>query len=311
MLKEVVQDVYDILLPHDRLPEGATVTLDFKDLIEICGFAHSALLSDPILLELSSPVVIIGDIHGQFTDLLRYLKLIGHFGTRQYLFLGDYVDRGYNSVEVITFLFCAKILYPRTVFLLRGNHETRDMSAIHGFKADCENRFGETEGTAFWVTFNSVFDHLPLAAVVGKKIFCVHGGISEKIPNIEGLKEIERPLELAESDPVLDLLWADPSKSQLKFAPSERGIGSTFGIEAAQDFLCENRLDLIVRAHELVNAGYEFPFEPDKSVVTVFSCPNYAYECWNDGAALIIDEELKCSWEVLKCREPYGYFWKG
>jgi serine/threonine-protein phosphatase PP1 catalytic subunit len=311
MSSDLARDLFDYLLTQQRLADGARVQLNMEEVVEVNATVTPILSEDRVLLHLPAPIVIVGDIHGQFTDLLRYFKLAGNLGERPWLFLGDYVDRGYNSLEVITFLFCAKILFPEKVFLLRGNHETREQSEIGGFKTECIDRFGDVNGLCAWSSFLAAFNHLPLAAVVGKRLFCVHGGISEDLPNVADMEadpRFRRPLDNLKQGPVLDLLWADPSKTELLFAPSERGVGSTFGADAVADFLCENNMDVIVRAHEVAMAGYEFPFDPDRSVLTVFSCPNYAHECSNSGAILLVDAELRCSFKVLYSREPWDSF---
>jgi diadenosine tetraphosphatase ApaH/serine/threonine PP2A family protein phosphatase len=307
---QLARELYDYLLSQQRLTEGARVHLNYEEIAQIQEGVLPLLARDPVLLHLSAPIVIVGDIHGQFTDLLRYFKLIGEIGDCPWLFLGDYVDRGYNSLEVVTLLFCAKILFPTKVFLLRGNHETRELSSIYGFQSECVERFGDF-GETLWELVMATFDHLPLAAVVGKRLFCVHGGISKDLPNVALLetdRQFRRPLKDIEAGPVLDLLWADPSKTEPQFAPNERGAGSTCGVAAAADFLCENKFDVIVRGHEVVNTGYDFQFHPEKTVLTVFSCPNYAYECSNTGAALVVDAALQCSFRVLYSRESYEGF---
>jgi serine/threonine-protein phosphatase PP1 catalytic subunit len=308
----LVTDIYETLLSHERLIEGAHVQLDPDALVRICHLAiEHRLKAQPALLELAPPLVVVGDIHGQFVDLLRYLRMLGPPRAQRYLFLGDYVDRGYNSLETVTLLFCAQLLFAGNVSLLRGNHETRDLSHLYGFEAECTDLYGAAKGRVVWGAFNDAFDYLPLAARVGGRIFCVHGGISQELPSVGALLDaspFRRPLDPPETGPVMDLLWADPSTKCPGYAPSDRGASSTFGIEAVEDFLCENGLDLIVRAHQVVKAGYEFPFEPVRSVVTVFSCPNYAYEYPNDGAVLLVDGALGCAWRILKCRETYESF---
>jgi serine/threonine-protein phosphatase PP1 catalytic subunit len=306
-----ITDVYDYLLKHERLADGAQIQIDAEELRLICLYAKSALQKDPILLELHAPIVIVGDIHGQFVDLLKYFRMLGRPGTRTFLFLGDYVDRGYNSIETAALLFCAKVLYGDTVYLLRGNHETKDISALYGFKEECDSRFGDDRGTEIWEQFNDVFDHLPLAAIVDGRMFCVHGGISKDLPVIRDLLDgnrFSRPLQVPESGPVLDFLWADPSTDCPSYQVSDRGASFTFGVAAVDDFLCQNSLQLIVRAHQIAQNGFDFPFNPSKTVLTVFSCPNYAYECRNHGAVVVVDENLACDWRTLKCREPYDDF---
>jgi serine/threonine-protein phosphatase PP1 catalytic subunit len=157
-------------------------------------------------LSVPAPLNIVGDIHGQFTDLLQFLKKGGDPSRHRYLFLGDYVDRGPHSVEVMTILLCLKNLYPETVFLLRSNHETRDVSLLYGFYDECKARYSED----LWNQFNEVFQFLPLAAVVADRIFCVHGGISRELRSVADIQRLGRPLNVPEFGLIVDLLWTDP-----------------------------------------------------------------------------------------------------
>jgi serine/threonine-protein phosphatase PP1 catalytic subunit len=302
------QSLYDRLLAGGSQKRGVELLTKVNDFYTDGFFDRSVALlhSDPILLRLDAPVVVVGDIHGQFYDLSRFIRLGGPISEHRYLFLGDYVDRGSHSLEVITFLLAAKLLYPTHVYLLRGNHETEDISEYYGFKEECERRFGDDTGYEIWRQFNRVFKELPLCAIVGERIFCVHGGISPDVDIIANAvtdDRFVRPLEIPEDGLITDFVWADPSAEDPGFMESDRGASWTFGTDATAEFLRRNDFDLIVRAHQVVKQGYEFPFDSNHTVVTVFSCPNYCGDCENDGGMLIIGEDLSCQIKIVYWNE--------
>lgn len=262
----------------------------------ICDKSIEALKEDPMLLELTAPINVIGDVHGQFGDCMKFIELGGDPKTQKYLFLGDYVDRGPNSIETITSLLCLKLLYPQNIFLLRGNHETEEISRLYGFLDECQEFYTES----IWAKFNEVFAYLPLAAVISQRIFCVHGGISQGLDDPRQLLQIQRPLvDIQDDSFISDLLWADPDNEITGFCPGPRGISFTFGLDVAREFLTRNDYDLICRAHQVVDEGFQFPFYPDQTVVTVFSAPNYCRESGNAGAILKISEGLTCSFDFV------------
>jgi serine/threonine-protein phosphatase PP1 catalytic subunit len=272
------------------------VTLDIHDLEWLCSESIQVLMREPTLLELTAPIQVVGDVHGQFTDLLKFLSQGGPADQTKYLFLGDYVDRGPHSIETITTLLCLKQLHPQNIFLLRGNHETRDISRLYGFAEECRARFT----ISLWNRFNELFNYLPLAAVISHRIFCVHGGISRDLRRLADIASIRRPLEMPETGFIADLLWADPSPDKLGYNESERGTSFTYGRDVSETLLRENDLDLICRAHQVVESGFQFPFYPLQSVVTVFSAPDYCEEYGNSGAILKIDKDLVCSFSFVR-----------
>lgn len=168
-----------------------------------------------------------------------------------YLFLGDYVDRGKQSLETICLLLAYKIRYPEQVFLLRGNHEDAKINRIYGFYDECKRRFN----VRLWKIFTDCFNCLPVAALIDEKIICMHGGLSPDLQNLEQINEIERPTEVPDSGLLCDLLWSDPDARIKGWADSDRGISCTFGADTVFEFLEKNDLDLICRGHQ-VNTCY-------------------------------------------------------
>jgi serine/threonine-protein phosphatase PP1 catalytic subunit len=301
-----IRELYDRLLASWSIPAGAGILTNLTDFYTDSFFEQcsAALHADPIMLALAPPLFVVGDIHGQYTDLHKFIRLGGSFSDHTYLFLGDFVDRGPNSLEVVTFLFSAKVLFPRTVFLIRGNHEAAELSQAYGFKEECEQRFGPAAGADLWREFNQVFNELPLCAIIRDRVFCVHGGISPDAVNVRATvteENFPRPLDVPVDGVVTDFLWADPSLAHSGFVQSDRGASFTFGQDVTDRFLKENNFDLIVRAHQVVQEGFEFPF-PNRSIVTVFSCLNYC-DCENHGAMLSIGRDLECEFKAVYWNE--------
>jgi serine/threonine-protein phosphatase PP1 catalytic subunit len=248
-----------------------------------------------MLLELTPPLTIVGDIHGQYHDLLRVFNDCKFPGKTNYLFLGDYVDRGCQSIETICLLMAFKVCYPENFFMLRGNHECSYINRLHGFYDECVNYYDPN----IWRMFCDVFNCLPIAAIIDDKVFCVHGGISPELESLDQIRNIERPQDVPEEGLVCDLLWADPDPDIDEWNENERGTSYVFGRTALQKFLAKFKFDLLCRAHQAVMAGFEFPYPDDKSVVTVFSAPNYCYEYQNKGAVMHITSNLFCSFTVM------------
>jgi len=257
-----------------------------KDLHALLWRAMELFTEESTVLVLSAEpnLNVCGDVHGQFYDV-RYLFDIGgkvEAGQR-YLFMGDYVDRGYFSVETATLLMCLKVVYPERIYLLRGNHECRAITQSYGFYDECVRKFGHA---GIWKLFMELFDHLPLAAIVDNRIFCVHGGISPSLPTIDDIRILHRVEELPSDGPYADLEWSDPSTAVEQWEHSYRGAGYLFGPRAAEQFLRINGLAQIARAHQLATRGYEKYF--GGSVVTVWSAPNYSYRTKNSASIMVV-----------------------
>lgn len=250
--------------------------------------SQSVFRAEPSLLKLKPPVNVCGDIHGQFTDLLRLLEMNEPLPSSRYLFLGDYVDRGAQSLEVICLLLALKLKYPDSVYMLRGNHECREMTELYGFMREVRSKHNQ----AMYDSFCDLFDWLPIAAVISKRIFCVHGGISPSLNDLEQIEEIQRPLDIPEEGLLADLLWSDPDPKSRNWGESDRGFTYVWGLTPAKTFLDRHKLSVLIRAHQLAMHGIDFPFRPERSVITVFSAPAYTGEFKNEGAFLRIDSKL-------------------
>ncbi|ORZ22905.1 Metallo-dependent phosphatase-like protein [Lobosporangium transversale] len=270
------------------------ICLRNNEIVYICQTVREVFLSQPALIELNSPVKIVGDIHGQYTDLLRMFEMCGFPPSANFLFLGDYVDRGKQSLETILLLFCYKIKYPENFFLLRGNHECANVTRVYGFYDECKRR----ASIKMWKAFVDAFNCLPLAAIVANKIFCVHGGLSPSLGTMDDIRALQRPADVPDYGLLNDLLWSDPSDTVEDWEDNERGVSYCFGRSIIQKFLSKHDFDLVCRAHMVVEDGYEF-FN-DRTLVTVFSAPNYCGEFDNFGAVMSVSEELLCSFELLK-----------
>lgn len=269
------------------------VCLKNSEIAQICHLVREIFLSQPSLLELSPPVKIVGDVHGQYADLLRLFTKCGFPPAANYLFLGDYVDRGKQSLETILLLLCYKIKYPENFFLLRGNHECANVTRVYGFYDECKRRCN----IKTWKIFIDTFNTLPLAAIVAGKIFCVHGGLSPVLNSMDEIRHFSRPTDVPDFGLINDLLWSDPTDSPNEWEDNERGVSYCYNKVAINKFLNKFGFDLVCRAHMVVEDGYEF-FN-DRSLVTVFSAPNYCGEFDNWGAVMSVSEGLLCSFELL------------
>lgn len=283
-----------ILHASKQSPRLEDFPISPREVAMICSKVREVFLEQPSLLRLGAPVKIVGDIHGQFNDLLRILKLSGLPPHSNYLFLGDYVDRGKQSLETILLLFCFKIKYPENFFMLRGNHESANITKIYGFYDECKRRLSLKS----WKQFVDVFNTLPIAAIISDKIFCIHGGLSPSLHSMEQIEQIHRPTDVPEEGLLADLLWSDPDKSVTEWSENDRGVSYCFGKKVVESFTKKFKFDLIIRGHMVVEDGYEFFAR--KKLCTVFSAPNYCGEFNNWGAVLSVDQNLLCSFELLK-----------
>ena len=280
---------------------GTKIDLSMEEIFYLCNNALPIFKKQPMLIEISSPVNICGDIHGQYHDLLRIFNKCGVPPKTNYIFLGDYVDRGDNSLEVICLLFAFKIKYPKNFFPLRGNHESASINKVYGFLDECKQRYGAQNGTKIWKKFGTVFNWMPVAGLIEGRIFCCHGGISPDLHTPYDINKIKRPTEIPDEGLLCDILWSDPEDYLNGWGENDRGVSYTFGKDMIDQFLDRNDLDLIARAHQVVEDGYEF-FN-NRKLVTIFSAPNYCGEFDNAGGVMKVDKNLRCSFQII---DPYN-----
>ncbi|KAJ9545654.1 hypothetical protein OSB04_025361 [Centaurea solstitialis] len=308
---------------------GKLVQLSEAEIKQLCVASREIFINQPNLLELEAPIKICGkDQSNNFRSLYKNLyirfatfhfslfrrhswtiqRLIETFRIRRFSspsqlpFLGDYVDRGKQSLETICLLLAYKIRYPENFFLLRGNHECASINRIYGFYDECKRRFN----VKLWKAFTDCFNCLPVAALVDDKILCMHGGLSPDLSNLDEIRNLQRPTAIPDTGLLCDLLWSDPSKDVRGWGMNDRGVSYTFGPDKVSEFLTKHDLDLVCRAHQVVEDGYEF--FADRQLVTIFSAPNYCGEFDNAGAMMSVDENLMCSFQILKPAEKKNKF---
>lgn len=289
-----IENILERLLSVRGNKPGKTVDLKEEEIKYLIDKSMIIFKEQKMLIELEAPLRVCGDIHGQYYDLLRIFEHCGFPGEFNYLFLGDYVDRGKQSLETICLLLAYKIKYPSKVHLLRGNHESSVTNRIYGFYDECKRRYN----VRLWRNFTELFNYLPVAALIDEKILCMHGGLSPDLRNFSSISEISRPTEIPDSGLLCDLLWSDPDKEVLDFDENDRGVSVVFGEKIVQEFNRKNDLDLIIRAHQVVDDGYEFFAQ--RQLITIFSAPNYCGEFDNSAGIMIIDDALTCSLKVLR-----------
>eukprot|EP01064_Diplonema_japonicum_P018671 TRINITY_DN27367_c0_g1_i1.p1 TRINITY_DN27367_c0_g1~~TRINITY_DN27367_c0_g1_i1.p1 ORF type:complete len:560 (+),score=105.63 TRINITY_DN27367_c0_g1_i1:103-1680(+) len=338
---EKASDNFMAMLPPSegkQEPFGALVDIDIDELINqirrkriaptfeqmmtIVQRARDILEEEENIQCIDPPCTVVGDIHGQFNDLNH--KILGGSedcserdpAQHRYVFLGDFVDRGENSLLCMALILLYKLKNKDNIIILRGNHESRITNTIYGFHEECRQKYphNNAEKTSsysgkpdseVWTRFNGLFDALPLAALIGggekpdgtetPSIFCCHGGLSPDVQYLYQILSFNRFQDIMPKGLMADLTWSDPG-TQLGYRPNVRGSGYLFGQDKTDEFCRENGVELVCRAHQCVKDGYKY--DQDMKVVTVFSAPNY---CWaaNQGAILLLNEDMN--------REFYRY----
>lgn len=264
-----------------------------KDLKQLCDLVVEYLMEESNVQPVASPVTVCGDIHGQFYDLMELFKTGGQPPDTNYVFMGDFVDRGYYSLETFTLLLALKARYPSKITLLRGNHESRQITQVYGFFDECQQKYGSPNA---WKYCCRVFDYLTIAALIDGRVLCVHGGLSPDVRTLDQIRTIVRNLEIPHEGPFCDLMWSDPEEIET-WQVSPRGAGWLFGSRVTAEFVKVNNLELIARAHQLVQEGYKYMF--DQQLVTVWSAPNYCYRCGNVASILSLDESLDRQFKIF------------
>ena len=279
---------------------------------QLLRYSIHQLEDTPTMVEISNVeldgnkrITVVGDLHAQLEDLLTIFTLNGLPSlSNLYVFNGDFVDRGAHGVEVALILLAWKMVFPTSVFINRGNHESRTINSVFGFRKEVVAKYANNDdeknitipyqytGRGLWNLFNEVFDRLPLCTLIHNKIFIVHGGLSSHTATLSSIRSIphqrEPPVvsETVEEELYMHLLWSDPKNELVGTQPSARGAGVEFGVEATRKFCRANQIALIIRSHECKQEGYEFCH--DGRLLTVFSASYYCGTQTNKGAYVVL-----------------------
>ncbi|KAF8387047.1 hypothetical protein PRIPAC_76189, partial [Pristionchus pacificus] len=283
---------------------GHYYAFTYNDVVAVIKAVKKVLIKEPPLIEMKVPCAVIGDLHGQYTDLCRIFDMFrddktpGYAMTR-YVFLGDYVDRGRQSLEIVMILFMLKYLYPTQFALLRGNHECRAINKAYGFFAEIKERFLDPKkAVELFEMFNECFTHLPLACLVAGNILCMHGGISSKIKTRDDIMKVPKPIkDVATNQIATDLLWADPMEGLPGEIPNKvRGVSVYFGEATLDQFLVDLKVKLVIRGHQMMMNGFNFFHN---KLITVFSAAAYYPDKPNRGAVCTIDASGRVGFQVV------------
>lgn len=273
----------------------------YNDVIYVYNHARAILRQENNVLHITPPVLIVGNLHGQFESLKDIWSRLGSPATKKYLFLGNYVNRGNRGYQLFICMMCMKILYSSSIYILRGNHESGSLIQVYGYSEQIErlDMYSKAQQQELVESAVLTFDTLPLVCIINDKIICVHGGISPKLCTIRDILEIDRYKDVPHEGIFCDILWSDPDHDIEGFAESPRGAGFLFGKDVLEGVLLANGLDRMYRSNTLHQDGFERMF--DGKLANIWSAPNYCGRIGNRGVVLELNEQLQ---ETIHTFEP-------
>ena len=314
-------------------PEREEFPFKIAHILELIEECKMIVSSQPILLKMKPPCKVFGNLHGQYTDLMRFFDVWkfpgedaqgGDISANEYIFLGNFIDKGSYSLEVICLLMALKVKYPDQIHLIRGAHEDRNINYTAGLGDECKQRLGEDidDENSVFNKLNEFFEYLPLAASIKKKIFCVHGGIGSRINKFSDIESLKRPitvpLEVSTQDQqiVVDLLWSEPTDSEEELGivsnterdPSGKRNMVKFGPDRIEKFLMQNDHYIILRSHDITSGGYS-KFA-DGQCITINSCTDYINKYNNDAGFFVVQKKFEMTPQIIRPLKDSSKYWQ-
>lgn len=261
----------------------------------VCSTSTKIFLDEPTVIDINSPAIVVGDVHGQIEAVFHIFDKFGSPKKNRYVFLGDYVDRGPKSLYTLIFLLAIKIKHGKDFHMIRGNHEDVNVSKQYQFRDEVINTYHSPD---LMNDFDSVFTSIPLGVLINNTILCIHGGLGPAVRTVDTLREIKRPFILTDQDPMYDIVWADPQKNIEDWGNGRRATSCSFGVTPLLEFFERSNITGMIRGHECVKEGYLYSLGEDVNFVTLFSAPNYG-NTQNKAAVLLIDEDGKYNFQTF------------
>ena len=257
------------------------------------------IIEQPVFLKLNVPIIICGNIGGEFSNLLKIFEIGGLLPNSNYLFLGNYIlnndfpDKA--LIETLFLLLAYKIKYKNNIFLLRGKEEVSYFNRLYGLYDECKKKYN----IKIWKDLNDLFNYFPIAGLIKNKILSIPSGLSSKLKNLAKLDEIKRPYVVEDDYFQEDLLFGAPYEYTDYFEPPNNGRGDIFGLKAVLEFKKENNIDLIIRGNAvLIDNGFEF--FGNKDLVSINSFPeNFDLENKINGAIMLVNNDLSYSFKTI------------
>lgn len=277
-----------------NLSQGVLPSED--QVVDICNKAKQIMSGEPNVVKIDAPVTIVGDIKVQYKYVTDIFAKQGGLGQKTYVFLGGYVNRSKNGLEILLHLLCLKILYPQKIFILRGHMEIKTISQTYGFSDECKHKYPGSDAV-----FNAcveTFNFMLLGALIQGSVLCLHGGLSPSIQKVNEIDALDRFQDCPQEGSMCDLIWSDPDDATENWAANPRGAGYLFGKTPLEEFLKNNGLDFIVRGHQLIQEGHRLQF--DNKCITVWSGPNYTDQCGNAGSVMTLNQDLTYSFDTAQ-----------